>query len=168
MSTVEREMVAAWNRKVPVGTMVRYWRGVREGDPSGVGPTEGSAFQSASGAAGVFIKGTSGYIALSHVEVAGDGEEYRPSRRAARPSAHPRETRPWRIDQADPDTLRAAAHAFLAAIHAALWQRGHLYDAHASICMPCSHAMDAGEHPVGACAEWLRHQAVVDAGWGAV
>lgn len=53
----------------PVGTVVRYWKGAREGDPSGTGPTRTQAYMGDSGHAVVFIEGCSGYLCLSHVEV---------------------------------------------------------------------------------------------------
>lgn len=62
------EMAAAWNAKHPIGTLVRYWRGLREGEPSGVGKVRHPA-QAVSGTASVWIDGCSGCIALSHVEV---------------------------------------------------------------------------------------------------
>lgn len=63
----ERE-VAAFNTKHPVGTRVRYWRGVREGAPSGEGPTHHPASVLGGHTAVAWIEGCSGCIALSHVE----------------------------------------------------------------------------------------------------
>lgn len=60
---------AAFNAKHPVGTMVRYWRGFKEGEPSGAGKTRSEAWAMPSETAVVLIEGTSGGIALSHVEV---------------------------------------------------------------------------------------------------
>jgi hypothetical protein len=81
----------------------------------------------------------------------------------ARPSIHPRHTKAWAIDQADPDRLRDVAHALLAALSAAQWQTVHAVGAHAGQCTPCSYALDRGED-LG-CPEWLDRQAVIDAGW---
>lgn len=71
-SRAQREAAAAlevegFNRAFPVGTLVRYWRGVREGDPSGTGRTRSAAWL-LSGHGSVQIEGTSGSIALTHVE----------------------------------------------------------------------------------------------------
>ena len=57
----------AWNRANPVGTLVRYWKGIRQGEPSGTGKTTCEAY-SAYGTAVVFIEGCSGFVALTHVE----------------------------------------------------------------------------------------------------
>lgn len=58
-----------WNATYPVGTPVRYWRGVKEGEPSGTGPTRSPA-EVRSDYAVVFITGCSGFICLTHVEAA--------------------------------------------------------------------------------------------------
>jgi hypothetical protein len=63
-------IVAAFNEANPVGTIVRYWRGVYEGEPSGTGPTRNAAFLNNNDVPAVFIEGCSGYMALTHVEVA--------------------------------------------------------------------------------------------------
>lgn len=60
--------VAAFNAKAPIGTPVRYWKGLREGDGA-EGTVRSEAYVSASGDPVVFIHGCSGYMALSHVEV---------------------------------------------------------------------------------------------------
>lgn len=62
------EEAAAFNRRAPVGTRVRYWRGVRQGPPSGEGSVRYEAHARGDRAA-VWITGCSGWIALSHVEV---------------------------------------------------------------------------------------------------
>lgn len=61
--------VAAFNEKHPIGTIVRYWRGVRAGEPSGVGKTTTEAQMLAARTAVVWIEGCSGCTALSDVEV---------------------------------------------------------------------------------------------------
>jgi len=66
--STEQQTVDAFNAAHPVGTVVRYWCGVREGAPSGVGPTRSLAYVLSGHTAVVFIEGTSGCIALSHVE----------------------------------------------------------------------------------------------------
>lgn len=57
----------AWNVKHPVGTRVRYWRGLREGAPSGEGAVRYAA-QVVCGTASVWVEGCTGCVALSHVE----------------------------------------------------------------------------------------------------
>jgi hypothetical protein len=57
----------AFNRKHPVGTPVKYWRGFKEGEPSGKGKTRSEA-QLMCGGAVVWIAGCSGCIAITHVE----------------------------------------------------------------------------------------------------
>lgn len=59
---------AAWNRKHPVGTSVRYWRGVREG--TGADGRTRSEASVLGGTAVVWITGCSGCIALTHVDPA--------------------------------------------------------------------------------------------------
>ena len=56
-----------WNNAHPVGTLVRYWRGLREGEPSGVGNVRHPA-QDVCGTASVWIDGCAGCVAISHVE----------------------------------------------------------------------------------------------------
>lgn len=60
----------AWNRANPVGTLVRYWKGIRQGEPSGTGATTCEAYD-AYGTSVVFIEGCSGFVALTHVETIG-------------------------------------------------------------------------------------------------
>lgn len=62
------EEAAAFNARAPVGTLVRYWRGVRQGPPSGEGTMRHPATVM-SDHASVWITGCVGSIALSHVEV---------------------------------------------------------------------------------------------------
>lgn len=57
----------AFNERVPVGARVRYWRGIRQGAPSGEGAVRAPA-QEVCGTASVWIEGCSGCVALSHVE----------------------------------------------------------------------------------------------------
>ena len=64
-----QQLADAWNAAHPVGTLVRYWRGLREGEPSGVGKVRWEA-QDVCGTASVWIEGCSGCVALSHVELA--------------------------------------------------------------------------------------------------
>lgn len=58
----------AWNAKNPVGTRVRYWRGLREGAPTGEAPTRHEAAVM-SDHVSVWIEGCASSINLSHVEV---------------------------------------------------------------------------------------------------
>jgi hypothetical protein len=62
------EEAAAFNARAPIGTRVRYWRGVKHGEPSGEGTVRHPA-QVMSDHASVWITGCSGSISLSHVEV---------------------------------------------------------------------------------------------------
>ncbi len=57
----------AFNRRYPLGTLLRFWRGVREGEPSGVGELYNPATV-VSEQVVAWIKGTTGCIAISHVE----------------------------------------------------------------------------------------------------
>lgn len=67
----ERE-AQRWNERHPVGTTVRYWTWLREGEPSGVGETTHRAAV-LGGSAVVWIRGCKrGCVALSHVEVVDD------------------------------------------------------------------------------------------------
>ena len=66
----EHSKCVAFNAAHPVGTTVRYWRGVREGEPSGTGKTRSEAQVLSGHTAVIWIEGCSGCIALSHVEVA--------------------------------------------------------------------------------------------------
>ena len=63
----ERE-VEVFNTAHPVGTRVRYWRGVRKGAPSGEGTTYHPATVLGGHTAVAWIEGCSGCVALSHVE----------------------------------------------------------------------------------------------------
>ena len=64
----------AWNAAHPVGTIVRFWTGLREGAPTGEGPTRAAAAV-LSGHASVWIDGCCGGVNLSHVEVSTDDAE---------------------------------------------------------------------------------------------
>ncbi|MFA5123023.1 hypothetical protein [Zavarzinia sp.] len=66
---VQQLEVENFNLKHPVGTLVRYWRGAREGQPSGEGPTTYAAELMGGHTGVVWIEGCRGCIALSHVEV---------------------------------------------------------------------------------------------------
>ena len=52
----------------PVGTLVRYWRGVREGEPSGVGKVRWPAELLGGHTPVVWIEDCTGCVALTHVE----------------------------------------------------------------------------------------------------
>lgn len=56
-----------FNESHPVGGLVRYWKGLRQGDGT-VGKTRSEAYVTDSGDAVVFIEGVSGYVALTHVQ----------------------------------------------------------------------------------------------------
>jgi len=57
-----------WNATHPVGTVVRYWRGIRETEPSGTGATRSKAWMLSGHTPVVLIEGCSGAVALTHVE----------------------------------------------------------------------------------------------------
>lgn len=59
--------VRKFNELFPIGTMVRYWRGARQGQPSGKGRIN-SAASILGEEAVAWIEGCRGAIALSHVE----------------------------------------------------------------------------------------------------
>ena len=56
-----------WNAKHPLGTVVRYWTGLREGEPTGTGPTRHEAVVM-SDHVSVWITGCVGSVNVSHVE----------------------------------------------------------------------------------------------------
>ncbi len=68
MSAAETRAADAWNAAHPVGTVVRYWNGPREGAPTGEAPTRAPAAVM-SGHVSVWIVGCVGSVSLSHVEV---------------------------------------------------------------------------------------------------
>lgn len=57
-----------FNRVNPVGTMVRYWKMHKHGEPSGTGPTRTPAQVLSGHTAVVWIENCSGCVAISHVE----------------------------------------------------------------------------------------------------
>lgn len=63
-----QEQADAWNAKHPVGTLVRYWRGVRGDGHDETGETRSPAQVLAGHSAVVWIYGCSGSIRLTHVE----------------------------------------------------------------------------------------------------
>lgn len=73
MTTTEpaaAKAAANFNDEHPKGTLVDYWRGVRDlFDPSGRGVTTGRAMVQNGDTAVVWIEGCSGCIALTHVRV---------------------------------------------------------------------------------------------------
>lgn len=68
LKTIQKE-VDAFNAKVPVGTLVRYWRGAKQGEPSGQGKTHHPATILGGHTAVGWIEGCSGCVALTHIEV---------------------------------------------------------------------------------------------------
>jgi len=70
-AAVARHVADRWNAKHPVGTIVRYWRGLCEGEPSGQGPTRHVATV-VGGDAVAWVEGCVGCVALTHVEVVHD------------------------------------------------------------------------------------------------
>lgn len=57
-----------FDAKYPIGTRVRYWKGVRSGDPEGESVTRSNAGVIGQSAC-VLIEGVRGAVALTHVEV---------------------------------------------------------------------------------------------------
>lgn len=60
--------VDRFNKANAVGTLVRYWKMDREGEPSGQGKTRTQAQVLSGHTAVVWIEGCSGCVAISHVE----------------------------------------------------------------------------------------------------
>ena len=58
-----------FNRSVPVGTMVRYWKMDRVGEPSGTGKIRHPATVLSGHTAVGWVEGCSGCVALTHIEV---------------------------------------------------------------------------------------------------
>lgn len=52
----------------PIGTIVSYWKGAREGEPSGVARTRTEVQDIPSQKDVVWIKGVAGCISMTHVE----------------------------------------------------------------------------------------------------
>ena len=69
LAVLQKE-VDDFNAAMPVGTMVRYWKMDRVGEPSGSGKTRTPAQILSGHTAVVWIEGCSGCISVSHVEVA--------------------------------------------------------------------------------------------------
>ena len=59
----------AWNRAHPVGTLVAYWPGAREGEPRQGKLRSPATRLWAGGTPVVWVEGHAGCLALSHVEV---------------------------------------------------------------------------------------------------
>lgn len=62
-----------FNAAHPEGTRMRYWKGLRQGAPTGIAAVRAPA-SVMGGAAVVWLEGVSGCIALTHVERAAPGE----------------------------------------------------------------------------------------------
>ena len=62
---------AAWNKRHPIGTVVRYWAMLKRGDPTGTAPTVGLAYDHCGSAVVRIDKGSgTDLIAITHVEAA--------------------------------------------------------------------------------------------------
>ena len=61
--------VAAWNAKYKVGQRACYWKGLRQGEPSGEGEIYNEATVLGGHTAVAWIEGARGCVALTHVEV---------------------------------------------------------------------------------------------------
>lgn len=70
MKTNEKEQKRCdeFNQKYPVGTRVRYWTGLREGEGR-VGKTRSAAEVLSGHTAVVWVEGCRGCVALTHVEL---------------------------------------------------------------------------------------------------
>ena len=66
-----KKTVDRFNQAYPLGTMVRYWTMVREGEPSGTARTRTPAQVLSGHTAVVWVTGYASCIALSHVEAVG-------------------------------------------------------------------------------------------------
>ena len=64
----EQKVCDKFNAAHPVGTKVRYWKGAREGDPSGVAQTRVPAQVLSGHTAVVWVVGEPACIAMSHVQ----------------------------------------------------------------------------------------------------
>lgn len=69
LAQFQQKIMDAFNNLHPVGTQVAYWRGMKEGPPSGCGKTRTPAQLLSGETAVVWIEGCSGAIAISHIEV---------------------------------------------------------------------------------------------------
>lgn len=65
----EKQLCEQFNEMYPVGTVVMYWTGVREGNPSGTGKTRSEAEMLGGHTAVVWVEGKGSCISLSHIEV---------------------------------------------------------------------------------------------------
>ena len=65
----EQQLCDDFNRMYAEGTLVKYWTGVKEGEPSGIGKTRSTA-QMMCGHSVVWIEGYRSCVGLSHIEVA--------------------------------------------------------------------------------------------------
>lgn len=63
----QQELVEQFNAKFPVGTRVRYWTGLREGEGK-EGPTNHAATLLSGHTAVAWIDGCRSCVSLSHVE----------------------------------------------------------------------------------------------------
>ena len=63
----QQKLVDTWNRDCLIGTRVRYWTGVREGEGK-VSTTRSKAEVLGGHTAVVWIEGVAGCVALSHVK----------------------------------------------------------------------------------------------------
>lgn len=68
MNKNPQQLCNDWNRVHPVGTLVKFWRGAKEGEPSGQGTTYAPAEVLSGHTAVVWIESCRGCVALTHVE----------------------------------------------------------------------------------------------------
>tara|TARA_R110002095_G_scaffold4257_1_gene11515 strand:- start:5556 stop:5810 length:255 start_codon:yes stop_codon:yes gene_type:complete len=64
----QRRVCARFNYLYPVGTLVKYWAGFKEGEPTGTAKTTSEAFMRSGRNAAIRLDGQGGYILLSHIE----------------------------------------------------------------------------------------------------
>lgn len=65
-----KRAVDKFNRDCPIGTDVRYWKGVKRGEPTGVAAVRAPAELFGGHTPSVWLEGVSGCVALTHVEPA--------------------------------------------------------------------------------------------------
>jgi hypothetical protein len=65
----QQELCDQFNELYQVGTQVKYWKGLKEGEPTGTAPTRSRAEMLGGHTASVWLEGVRGCIGLSHIEV---------------------------------------------------------------------------------------------------
>ena len=68
MSMTLDQQCSYFNRVHEVGTLVRYWNGAKEGEPSGIEKTRTEARVLGDHTVVVWLEGVAGCVSLSHIE----------------------------------------------------------------------------------------------------